>query len=155
MGHPCPRGRSPGMQSSCSSGTAHIGPILMAIFIEQSSWLLVNCKDKIDVFILHFHSLMREPGAFQLPGSLQGVRLSLVSLNRSAARCQVYPSHYPSPPEEPRLLRVATKRSLSCARGGHFSRVTCTVLNPPLIDRWQQLHQRHRWSIPEPCGRSR
>lgn len=108
------------MQSSCSSGRAPIGLILMIIFIEKNSWLLGNSIDKMDFFVLalvsssvlrlscrfgfmnhllkyfsrHLHSLVCEPWTFQLTISPQGHEncCFLVSLIQSTGRSQVYPS---------------------------------------------------------------
>lgn len=95
---PCSRGEPPGSQSSCNSGRAQTRLILMVIFIERSSWLLVNTINKTFVFVLalvlyfsclafwgfnstfwnifmkHLHFLVCEAGASQLVGATQGIR---------------------------------------------------------------------------------
>lgn len=95
-----PQGRVTCVQSSCSSGRAQTGPILLVILMEWSTGQLVSIIDRTDLsglalvscsvlwlsctfgfwnhlpkyFSRHLHSLILELGAFQLASSPQGVR---------------------------------------------------------------------------------
>lgn len=107
---------------SLLKGRAQTGPIPMGIFTEWSNWRLINSTDERCVFILHHRSPLCKPEAFQVTGSLQGMRpivLQSASTKAYPGIKQVLLSHHSSHPKElciPHVGITGTQRFSSCSR---------------------------------------